>query len=199
MIGVIGRKRIFNNHEYIVFNKEIINLIYEYNFKPLGIIINFKNDDFKKYIDKCKGIILQGGNDIYEIDEEIIKYIYNKKIPVLGICLGFQLMGKTFNGKINRLNNNHNKNEKYVHSIKIIRNSLLYKIIGKEEIFVNSRHQDHLLNSSLKISSISNDGIIESIEDKIHPFFIGVQWHPETLNDENSKKLFSYFFEKARK
>lgn len=199
MIGVIGRKRCFNNHDYIVFNKEIIDLIYENDFMPLGIILNFKNDDYKKYIDICDGIILQGGNDIYDIDKEIIKYIYQKKIPTLGICLGFQLMGESFNGKIKKINsNNHNQKKNYVHGAKIIKNSTLYNILKKENILINSRHEDNLIYTDLNISAISYDGIIEGVEDKNHPFFIGVQWHPETLNDENSKKIFKVFFDKVK-
>ena len=47
---------------------------------------------------------------------------------------------------------------------------------------------------------VSNDGVIEVIEDKKKKFFIGVEWHPETnfLNKEISKKLFNAFFETVR-
>ena len=31
------------------------------------------------------------------------------------------------------------------------------------------------------------------IEDLSKKFFLGVEWHPESLNDENTKKLFDYF------
>ena len=37
------------------------------------------------------------------------------------------------------------------------------------------------------------DGILEAIEMKDKKFIIGVQWHPEGLDDENSNKLFDYF------
>jgi len=30
-------------------------------------------------------------------------------------------------------------------------------------------------------------------EDANKKFFLGVEWHPESLNDENTKKLFEYF------
>lgn len=49
-----------------------------------------------------------------------------------------------------------------------------------------------------KLSQVaySEDGIIEAIEDKNKRFFIGVQWHPESLmEDRYSDKLFSYFIE----
>lgn len=48
--------------------------------------------------------------------------------------------------------------------------------------------------TNLSQVAYSEDGIIEAIEDKTKKFFIGVQWHPETLiNDKSSNKLFDEF------
>jgi len=35
--------------------------------------------------------------------------------------------------------------------------------------------------------------IIGIIEDKTKTFFIGTEWHPESLNNEDSRILFNYF------
>ena len=53
----------------------------------------------------------------------------------------------------------------------------------------------------IDIVARSLDGVIEAIEKKDHPFFIGVQWHPETLlsYDIVSQKLFQSFFETVKK
>ena len=117
--------------------------------------------------------------------------MYEKYIPVLGICLGMQTMAYLFNGKFDKIDN-HNSLEKYVHNINIDKNSKLYKIIRKNKIMVNSRHNECITNTDLNVSSYSN--VIESIEDINKKFFIGVQWHPESLMDENSKNLFESFF-----
>ena len=60
---------------------------------------------------------------------------------------------------------------------------------------VNSRHKDYVINTGLSIGATCN-GIIEEVEDKNKKFFVGVQWHPEDLDDENSDKLFDYFINK---
>ncbi len=192
-IGIIGRK----NDDKITFNKEIIDVINKYNFIPLGIIVDFKNDsnnEFKKIkplIDLCSGIILQGGSDYYDIDIIITKYLHKNNIPTLGICLGMQTMAMAFNGIMSDIID-HKSNNLYVHQININKNSKLYKIIKKNKITVNSRHQSYIVSTDLSISSKAN--IIESIEDSNKNFFIGVQWHPETLMDENSILLFNSFF-----
>lgn len=191
-IGIILREE--NNKYYL--NKNIIKTIKKYNGIPIGIF----TDDYS-LIDMCDGIIVPGGDNIIEKDLEIIKYLYEKDIPVLGICLGMQEMGYLFNGKMNSISNyNHlKKDDKYAHDINIIKNSKLYQIIGKEKIKVNSRHKDYLINTELTISSISD--VIESIEDKNKNFFIGVQWHPEDMIDYdiNSNKLFESFIKTITK
>ena len=49
-------------------------------------------------------------------------------------------------------------------------------------------------DTTLTCVAYSEDKVLEAIEDSSKKFFIGVQWHPESLmEDENSKKLFDYF------
>ena len=192
-IGIIGKK----NDNKITFNQEVINVINKYNCIPIGIIVDFDNDPniefnkIKNIIDLCDGFILQGGSNYYDIDILITKYLYENNIPTLGICLGMQTMAMTFNGTISEINN-HNSKNKYVHDIKINENAKLYNIIKKDKIFVNSRHNSYIVNTDLDVSATNN--IIEAIEDKNKKFFIGVQWHPESIMDENSILLFNSFF-----
>ena len=101
-------------------------------------------------------------------------------------------MAATFNGTLYQIENHQNTK----HTINIKKNSKIYDIIQKEEITVNSRHKFGIKNTNLEITGYSND-VIEVIEDKTKSFFIGVQWHPESLNNDDSKKLFDYFIKKA--
>ena len=194
-IGVIGRC-----NDGIKFNQEIINVIYNFGFTPIGIIVDFKGDpnlsfnSVKGLIDVCDGFILQGGNGYFEIDKLIVKYLYNKNIPTLGICLGMQIMSMTFNGQMGAIAM-HLSTEKYVHNINLKNDSYLYSIIGKENILVNSRHKDSIIKTDLNVSAFND--IIEAVEDPDKKFFIGVQWHPESLMDEESYKIFNEFFKKC--
>lgn len=192
-VGIIGRL----NNDRITFNNELLNIINKYDVTPIGIIVDFNNDidlEFNKVkylIDMCDYFILQGGDTYYDIDLKIVKYLYDKNIPTLGICLGMQTMAMAFNGNMGNINN-HNSSDKYVHNIMIDKTSKLYQIIKKDNIIVNSRHNSYIINTDLKVSAINN--IIEAIEDKNKIFFIGIQWHPESIYDENNKLLFDFLF-----
>lgn len=196
-IAIFTRKEVLNNKEILYIPKAVYDKFFK---KVLIIVIPF--DDNENYINKLSllddinGVVLVGGDDIYKFEYDLVKYLYNNDIPTLGICLGMQTMATAINGILGQLNNlEHKSKKKYVHYIDINEDSLLYNIIGKKQILVNSRHKDYVIKTSLTVGATCN-GIIEEVEDKNKKFFIGVQWHPENLDDENTHKLFDYFINK---
>lgn len=180
---------------------DLILYLRNYPVRVICIPICFKNneyDEFERVVEEikgCQGIILPGGQEHYEIDLKIVKYLYDQNIPTLGLCLGMQIMSLAFDGDIDYLlNNNHQSKEKYVHNVKIKPSSKLYSILETHELLVNSRHYEYITTTNLNISAISDDLVIEAVEDSSKTFFIGVQWHPESLiDDEYTKKLFNSF------
>jgi putative glutamine amidotransferase len=198
-IGIILRDyESKNNNNLLAIRKDLINYLDKYNIEIICIPINFENNSFKrveKGIKLCDGIILPGGNKNYEIDTKIVKFLYNKNIPTLGICLGMQIMALAFNGKLDFINDDsHKSNNFYAHSININNNSKLISILGSKNILVNSHHNEYITKTDLNIGAYSSDFKIEAIEDPNKKFFVGVQWHPESLkNDLYSKLLFDAF------
>lgn len=201
-IGIIGRRK-KNKRNFLSFNEEIVKTIYNFDCIPVGILVDFEENsktEIKRILPllkKCDGFILQGGDIYYDIDILIVKYAYENNIPMLGICLGMQTMAMTFGGIMSTIGKSHNKDFQYVHDVDIIKDSKLHEIIKKDCIPVNSRHNDYIVSTNLFISAKNN--IIEAIEDKNKDFFIGVQWHPESLQDENSYNLFDSFFKAVKK
>ena len=192
-IGIIIRSFEENNKYFIGTREDLFSIFYKYNINIIGIPINNHYENVIEVINLCDGVILSGGDNFIENDYLLVKYLYENNIPTLGICLGMQNMGKYFSKKEEINVSNHMSNEKYVHYINIDKNSLLFKIIKKEKILVNSRHKSAIEDTSLDIVAYSLDGVIEAVEDKNKTFFIGVEWHPESYNDLNSTRLFDYF------
>ena len=165
-------------------------------------------------IDEClkdlDGVIFPGGDRVTNFSLDIMDYCYKNKIPVLGICLGMQTMAiysvnmenkKRILKKIDGhwpIDVNRDNESEVVHKDVILKKSVFYKIIGKEEIMVNSLHHSTIteVGSLFKVGIKSFDGLIEGIEClDDERFMLGVQFHPEILPQFND--IFKYFIDKC--
>ena len=121
---------------------------------------------------------MPGGSDIYEYDRFICKYATDNDIPILGICLGMQIMEEKYLTKTKTHHQGIN------HNIITENGSIINRLIG--DTLVNSRHNDCISNTdNYYITARSTDGCIEAIEHKTNRFNIGVQWHPEDLDNDS--------------
>ena len=157
----------------------------------------------------CDGIVIPGGIKRFEYDVYALDYAIKHDIPTLGICMGMQVMTMlneqgemvTSNSKIESNINHCQLDNNYVHDVILDKNSILYKVLKKDLLKVNSRHTMEVKDTVMfKTYGKSEDGVIEEIEKQDQRFMVGVQWHPEILihmGDIDSEKIIRAFIEKA--
>jgi putative glutamine amidotransferase len=137
-----------------------------------------------------------------DFDLSIARLALEKDLPVMGVCMGCQVLNVASGGSLYQdieqqvpsySVRHYRKIAPYYpfHQIKIARDSLLYQIMGKDIMEVNSAHHQSVKNpgNGFKISAYSEDGIVECIENPGHPFALGIQWHPEVIHERPEQLL----------
>ena len=130
-----------------------------------------------------------------EFEMHVFETALNFDHPVLAICRGLQLVNVSMGGDLiqdlqEAGKNDHRRKEDWdeQHSITVTAGSLLHELTGSNSGNINSAHHQAVgrLSDELMVSSVSPDGVIESIEwkEKVgEPWMLAVQWHPERMKD----------------
>lgn len=174
-------------------------------------------DSALKLLAECDGLVLTGGEDVYPgiygkesdtarceynlvrdtLEARLFRAAVKKKMPILGICRGMQLINVMKGGTLiidipsdTKTDIIHrNDTVQAYHLVNVSKDSKLFTFTKTESGLVTSSHHQAIdkLGDNLKITAYSADMIPEAIEWKsseAKAFMIGVQWHPERMKYE---------------
>ena len=180
---------LIDNYDSFTFN------LYHYlsSYSDVEVFRNDKiNSDkiLKKKYDKIvispgPGNPNQAGNCL-----KIVKKLY-KKIPILGVCLGHQIIGQVFGSKIVQARSLvHGKTSKIVSKkIGILKNlPKNFEATRYHSLIVDKK----TLSKYLTITAETKDGIIMGIQHKNYNVH-GVQFHPESIKTKYGLKILKNF------
>jgi len=180
----------------IDFGSQFTQLIAR-RIRELGVfseIISHKKISNKNINSSVKGIILSGGPlNVYQINKySFDKKIIEKRVPILGICFGHQILSKLNGGKV--------KQSKFrefgLANIKKKKESILVKNFfnKKKENKVWMSHADQVskLPKNFSVIASSQNSKFAIIENKSKNYY-GVQFHPEVTHTKNGKNLIKNF------
>ena len=197
---------------------------------PIGLPHEINN--VNEYLNLIDGLLITGGN--FDVDPSLFgakerhesinlkenrtsfelaltKGALERKMPILGICGGQQLLHVALGGKLIQhipdsienaiAHQQPNPRNEASHKVIIKKGSLLYDIVENECLDVNSAHHQAALDEpkGVTINAHATDGVVEGIEANTHDFCLGVQWHPEFEINEGDAKIFRAFVEASRK
>lgn len=144
-------------------------------------------------------------------DLGLAKAARERGLPTLGICLGMQVMNVAAGGTLlqdidsqieTEIRHASEPEDRGRHDVIVEKATRLGQILGERELNVNSSHHQAVgkVGEGLRVTALAPDGVVEGLEDPKHPFYVGVQWHPEDMTGEDSATaLFGAFIEAARK
>ncbi len=141
---------------------------------------------------------------VYGIDEQrdaleirLVQMAAQNGKPFLGICRGIQVINVALGGSLftdisgqlaNSLRHDWYPDiprDYMAHPVSVAPGSCLARVLGGGSFEVNSLHHQGLerLAPGLQAVAYSPDHLIEGVELPGHPFGLGVQWHPEWLQE----------------
>jgi putative glutamine amidotransferase len=218
--------RIFLNHDYL-------NAIRHFGGIPVVLPSEGSPEELTYLVSQCDGILLTGGmdiepslfgeekwNDTVETTPDrdrsealILNLAQQRALPILGICRGIQMLNVYFGGNLYQdiptqapSQVTHSMGAalgKTCHSCHLTPGTPLQRLLGRDEIPVNSFHHQAVreVAPGFEVMGRCEDGIIEAMYDPTHPFCWAVQWHPERIweAEDSSAAIFQAFIDACKK
>ena len=202
-IGITTR---LNEENILAVKPEYIDYLEKNSLAP--IILKYNDNNLDDLIKSCDGFIISGGDDLDPsfygeaniscettlkeidlLDQRIVNYCIDNKVPLLGICRGMQAINVFLGGSLYQDIPNH---KDIIHNVKGL------DPLFEDSFKINSMHHQAIkdLAKGLKVIAICvKDGTIEAVIHDNLPI-IGCQWHPEQMADSiSSKALINKFKE----
>ncbi len=171
----------------------IIRSLLKRNIDVITVPYNCTYDEIMEY--QPSGIVISNGPGdarLFQTTIETIKHLMNTDIPILGICLGIQLITLAAGGNISKMKYGHRGQN----------HPCIDTISGR--CYITSQNHGYQVDSdSLNDFNVTfvngNDGGIEGIQHKSKDI-VAVQFHPEaTPGPTDTGYLFDEFAERVQK
>ena len=135
---------------------------------------------------------INGERDLPEL--LITRLAYNRQIPIMGICRGIQTLAMALGGTVRQdigdteglIKHSQDAHRSVpTHSVSVCDDSVLHHIYGSRTLYVNSFHHQAVgePGDKFRVVARSSDGVVEAMESTEMKSIIGVQWHPECIDD----------------
>ncbi len=236
LIGVTTSITVGKEPERAYVNSAYLAAVQEAGGVPIPLPPQLGDQSLLELADRLDGLLLTGGGDLdpaafgepphptlYEVvsardtlEITLVRRFMETRRPILAICRGIQVLNVALGGSLYQdvasdpgteiEHQQSGPRDQPAHPVKVVPGSFLERVLGSEELEVNSMHHQGVkaLGRGLLPVAFAPDAIIEGVElddpDLSH-FVLGVQWHPEELvaRDPTARRLFRAFVDASRK
>jgi putative glutamine amidotransferase len=131
-------------------------------------------------------------------------------LPTLAICRGAQLLAVAHGGRlIQRLPDVDGHDDlgglapdailSTRHPVELVPGSRVQRALGSEHVTVNTIHHHGISDpGELEVTAMAPGGVIEAVEPRSDWACVGVQWHPEKMDEPSQLGLFAQLVTAAR-
>lgn len=197
---------------------------------PVLLPIAHRQTLLRRYLEGIDGLVIVGGDDLdpswygesptartkvafgkrSEFEAWLYKTGRRRRLPILGICYGMQLINVLEGGSlfqhlptvINAHRVDHQGKKDGTHVVRVLPETRLGRMLGVGRKRVASEHHQGVrtLAQSFIPSAVAEDGIVEAMENPSRPEIFAVQWHPERLpHSQLTLRLFAAFVRACRR
>jgi GMP synthase (glutamine-hydrolysing) len=180
---------------YVVYNYGQYNHLIHRTLRDLGVETKLiENTTPIEELGDIDGLVLGGGPTLERIGSCEL-YVRELSIPILGICLGHQLLAKMFGGEVGKGEIGGYAEVK----VRLIEDDKIFEGLPKElRVWASHADEVKLLPESFKLLAESDICKVEAMRHKLKPIY-GVQWHPEVYHTEKGIDFYKNFIEICKK
>jgi len=181
---------VVNNHGQ--YNHRIYRSLH-YLKIPSEIIPNFTS--LEKIEEKDPAGLILGGGPSLDRSGNSTEYVTKLDYPILGICLGHQIMAKAYGAEVGAAGI-----ESYAKiKINILQENDIFKGLGPS-MEVWASHKDEVRTVPEEFEVLANSTIceIEAMKHQVKPLY-GIQFHPEVHHTQKGPQLFENFYEVCKR
>lgn len=142
-------------------------------------------------------------DDLDDLELDFFAAARARRLPVLGICRGHQLVNVALGGSLHQHVDHptwDGDTAAVAHEVQVLPGTHLRRVLEADVIAVNSGHHQAIdrLASPLRASAVSEDGWVEAVEAPDLQV-LAVQWHPEEMPEaDSSRRLVAGFADWVR-
>lgn len=142
-----------------------------------------------------------------DLEFGLLELALQEQLPIMGICRGAQLLNVQRGGTLHQHLVDFYADRPQIHSvfpekrIRLVPGSKLAEILGTTQCRVNGLHSQAVdqPGRGLTIVAREENQVVQGIEDGSMPFVLGVQWHPEYMQQvPRQQRLFAALVQAAR-